>query len=44
MSQESPSGPQATNATPADSTDTSTEHSTLGAYVTDGAEFNRDTN
>lgn len=44
MSQESSSGPQAKNATAADSTDTSTEHSTLGAYVTGGAEFNRDTN
>ncbi|MCO4255721.1 glutathione S-transferase family protein [Pseudarthrobacter cellobiosi] len=44
MSQEFPSGPQATNATAADSTDTSTEHSTLGAYVTGGAEFNRETN
>ena len=44
MSQESSSGPQATNATAADSTDTNTEYSTRGAYVTGGAEFNRDTN
>jgi putative glutathione S-transferase len=42
MSQETSSGPQATNAA-ADSTD-SAEHSTRGAYVTGGAEFNRDTN
>ncbi len=48
MSQESWSGPQAMNATADDSKDTSiehgTDHSTRGAYVTGGAEFNRDTN
>ena len=44
MSQETSNGPQAANTTAVDSTDTSTEHSTRGAYVTGGAEFNRDTN
>ena len=46
MSQESSSGPQAMDATAAaaDSTETSTEHSTRGAYVTGGAEFNRNSN
>lgn len=42
MSKESSGGPQAMIAS--DNTDTNTEHSTRGAYVTGGAEFNRDTN
>ncbi|HEY8752170.1 MAG TPA: glutathione S-transferase C-terminal domain-containing protein [Arthrobacter sp.] len=42
MSKESSSGPRAIIAS--DNTDTNTEHSTRGAYVTGGAEFNRDTN
>lgn len=42
MSQESSNGPQAMTAT--DNTDTNTGHGTLGAYVTGGAEFKRDTN
>ncbi|QNE14664.1 glutathione S-transferase family protein [Pseudarthrobacter sp. NBSH8] len=44
MNQEYSSEPQATNATAAGSTDAGTGHSTRGAYVTAGAEFNRDTN
>ena len=43
MSQETSSGPEATNAADGDSTDRA-DHSTRGAYVTGGAEFNRDTN
>ena len=43
MSKESSSRPQPTDAAAADSADTA-EHSTRGAYVTGGAEFNRDTN
>jgi putative glutathione S-transferase len=42
MSQESSNGPQAMTAT--DNTDANTGHGTRGAYVTGGAEFNRDTN
>jgi putative glutathione S-transferase len=44
MSQESSSAAKGMNATAADSTDINTEYSTRGAYVTGGAEFNRDTN
>ena len=43
MSQE-PAGSQPAATPTADSMDRNSEHSTKGAYVTGGAEFNRDTN